>query len=165
MRSDGFAQGLGAALGTAITVLVNGRPVVQSVLNPPKEGEGEGKDKTQYTLDIRTDGGRETLLVGGMDVLWIYGRVTCNKPSVDTGSLTRALEFAPEGPNQQWLVVGPFEMRDGCKAVPVRARAPSEDAQLAEGSDAVHVATTVEGKRIGAPVPLTLVPEEMMLFV
>lgn len=143
-----------------VTVLVNGVAISQAVLGSRNGDQKEKEDKTEYTLDIRTQDRnqvtRTTLAADNEDILWVYGQVRCNKPEVDTSSLTQALSFSTEGPDVSWLVLGKAQMVEGFKVVQVRAGPPFPDAQLTAGQASVRVSTIIEGKQISGPVRLDL---------
>lgn len=155
LRSPGFAQGIATGAGTIITILVNGATVAQS-FGPSREGEEGDEEPPRYTLDIRTDGMRTTLLADGEETLWLYAQVRCDKPEVDTASLTAGLRFVAVGPNSDWLLLGPSQPSGGFKAVPVRARPPSPTAQLLDPTATVAVSGLIEGELAQGPVELTL---------
>jgi hypothetical protein len=156
--------------GAIAGVLVNGRLISRTRLQPPsRNGDGDKGDDdeepTEYTLDIRTQDQRTTLLPDDEDSLWIYGQVRCNKPEVDTASLTSSLTFGKEGPNAEWLKMDEPKMYSGFKAVCVHARPPYDEAQLINGDPMVRVSTTIDGNEISGPVTLTIEEEyELEIF-
>jgi len=146
-------------MGVIVTVLVNGVAISQTILKP-KDDKGE-EDDTEYTLDVRTQDSegemRTTIDADNEDTLWIYAQVRCNKPEIDTASLTRALGFSKEGANAAWLVLGTPQMRDGFKVVSIKARPPYAEAQLVEdGRVTVPVTSLIEGQSIRGPVDLSI---------
>jgi hypothetical protein len=96
----------------------------------------------QYKLKVRTQGDKTILRADGEDALWVDGEVECNNPEVDTTALTSRLIFKVEGPNADWLHIGPLEMTEqSTKSAPVRAQRPSPNARLLEGGPMVAVIT------------------------
>lgn len=158
LRTPGFAEGLGTAIGTIVTVLVNGVVIAQTILSPAQGGDQPGDDdeRTEYSLDIRTQDQRTVLAADGVDVVWVYGQVRCSDPKVDTASLTRGLRFVADGPNAAWLTVGASQMSGGFKAVPVRASPPTAEAEPDGDSATITVSAMIEGRLIGGPVALVL---------
>jgi hypothetical protein len=132
-----------------------------------EEGEEE-EERTEYTLDIFTqdgDGAQRTEIgVDGEDFIWIYAKVDCNKPEVDTASITNELIFDTEGPDEEWLVLGESQMVQGYKVVAVKARPPFEDAELTSGQLKVTISATIEEEEIQGPVDLTLLDYEAVFF-
>jgi hypothetical protein len=154
---------LGTVAGTVVTILINGVVIAQTILRPKgeevEEGEEEG-ERTEYTLDIRVQDQdqvqRTNLATDEKDLLWVYGQVRCNKPEIDTASMTEAMSFAKRGPNASWLVMGKARMRDGFKAVPVRARPPNPEALLAGENATILISVPIEDQRVSGPVELQL---------
>jgi len=86
---------------------------------------------------------------------------------VDTLALTSALTFTKEGPNADWLIldVSQSQMVSGFKTVPVKAKPPFADAELAEGGPIVMISTIIEDHHINGPVTLSLEKEyELEIF-
>jgi hypothetical protein len=156
MRTPGYAQGIAAAVATVVTVLVNGVPIAQTIFPPKDAGDPDNKDGPKYQLEIRSEDGRTDLFVDGEDMLWIYGRVTCDKPEVDTGSLTAGIGFQLQGPNLQWVQMGPVQYRDGFRAVALRAWPPTPESIVAEGGPSIVVSATIEGRPFSGPILLHL---------
>ncbi len=159
LRTPGTAEGIAAGVATIVTVLVNGVSISRTVF-PPREGGGDGgdeeEDDTEYTLDLRTQDMRTTLATDGVDSLWVYGQVRCNKPEVNTQALTSSLDFARQGPNAEWLILGPPMMSGGFKAVELHARPPFESAQPDPGDPSVLVSVAIEGRLVYGPLAITL---------
>lgn len=158
LRTPGFAEGLGTAIGTIVTILVNGVVIAQTLLPPAQGGDQQGDDeeRTEYSLDIRTQEQRTVLAADGVDVLWVYGQVRCSDPKVNTASLTQGLRFVADGPNAAWLTVGSSQMNGGFKAVAVRASPPFAEAEPDGDSATITVSALIEGRLIGGPVALVL---------
>jgi hypothetical protein len=150
---------LGTALATIVTVLVNGTTIARTVLRS-KDGEGkkEENEKTEYTLDIRTQDERTTLTADGEDRLWIYAKLTCSKPSVSSQSLTAGINFSFGGEYANWMSIKQIQFKDGYKAGQLAAEPPSAEAEIKEGANVtVSVSgSTAEGEPIEAPVTIEL---------
>lgn len=150
-------------------MLVNGIPIAQTVLTQsggPQQAEGEeGEEDTKYRLDVQTEDYRTELAADGVDFLWIYGQVLCNKPEIDTASLTRALRFEVSGPNSDWIYLSPPEMSGGFKSVAIQASPPTEEAELAPGNPTVTVSGQIEGRTFSAPVSITLHDQDLELVI
>jgi hypothetical protein len=176
LRTPGIAEGLGTAVGTVVVVLVNGVAIAQ-VLFPSRVepgapvGEAEAADEEEqeeprtYTIDLRTQDARASLTTDGEDSLWVYGRVTCSDPEIDTTGLTAGLTFRAEGANAAWLVLDPPRLTGGSQAVMARARPPRDGAVPAPGGVRLTVAATIEGQRVTGTVALDLTPPYVMEFL
>jgi hypothetical protein len=163
-----LAGGLTAA-GTVLVMTLNGLPTGAPIVIAPPEGPGEGADDEEprrYTLDARTQDQRTLLLADNEDALWVYARVLCSDPEVDTQSLTAGLDFRPDGPQAAWLLLDPPTLGD-FKAVRVRAWPPTPDACLDPANPAATllISTTIEGQRASMPVELQLDLEYVMEYV
>jgi hypothetical protein len=186
LRTPGFAQGIGTAVATAVTVLVNGN-ALPPLLIPPKDGDpadSEGEDdpedptdggddgednkkKRNYTLDIRTDGERTTLGVDGIDSLWVYAQITCDDPEVDAAALTDGIAFDVDGPFADWISFDDPTNRDGYKAIEVYAYPPTDDDELGDGDNiaTIEISANVEDSPVGGSVNLSLTDDPFELDV
>jgi hypothetical protein len=168
LRTPGWAPAIAGTAAVIASVLVNGSEIIRTILRPPSvdsvqppapptNGEQKEAEKPkQYTLDIRTQDQRTTLIADGEDIVWIYGQVLCDDPNIDTGTITRGLSFAADGPNASWLVLGEPEMVGGFKVTMVRAWPPTEEAVLEDDGAMVVASASIEGNQVGGPVQLTL---------
>jgi len=190
LRTPGFAQGLGTAVATAVTVVVNGNAFPPLVI-PPKDGEGSPKDgegedggdgeddggddgngddekkKRNYTLDIRTEDQRTSISTDGIDSVWVYAQITCDDPDVDTASLTDSIEFSVEGQYADWIMYDDPTSVEGYQAIEVWAFPPSDDAVLGESGNTVtiDISATVEDAPVGGSVDLMLTEDPFELDV
>ena len=119
-----------------------------------KSNNQRDNQRKEYFLDVGTQDNRTSLNADGEDLLWVYAQVRCNRPEVNTASITAALTFATEGVDAPWLLLGPPAMANGFKNVPVRAWPPSPDADPQEGNATVVVWTYLEGRPLSARVTL-----------
>ena len=138
-------------LGATIDIVDN--PLTEA--DSPIDLETEAPE---YKLNLRTQDERTTVYADGEDILWVHGQVQCNKAEVDTAALTSALVFEVAGPNAEWLLLDSSQSRtvDGFKVLPVRARAPSEDAELLPDGATVTASTTIQNSPISGSVMLSL---------
>jgi len=149
----------GAGAGAAVVALVNGIPVLSMLLG----GDGSKnrrRRKRKYTLDIKVQDGqgvkRTNISADDEDFIWIYARVKCDDPKVNTSLMTRTLAFLKEGPASEWLVISHPRMTYGCKVVAVKAKPPFPDAELTINEAIVAVIASMEGQQVRGPVDITL---------
>lgn len=157
MRTPGWAQAIAGTTATVINALVNGALIFQTT-RPRPRAEGEPEDDTHYTLDVRTEDQRTKLAADGDDRLWIYALLTCDKPAVDTASLTQALAFTFGGEQAGWMSIRQDQFTDGFKAVQVVCTPPTPETEVPENA-AVTVTVsgqTAEGDTVEVPVRLEL---------
>lgn len=144
-----------------MTILVNGVPIGQAILRP-KNGNGkeEEEERAEYTLNISTQDAEKVqrTYVGAddEDFIWVYAQVSCNKPEINTASITRAMVFTKEGPDAPWVVLGEPRMVQGYKVVAVKSRPPFPDAELTSEQATVAVSATIEGEQIRGPVDISI---------
>ncbi|MGE3517507.1 MAG: hypothetical protein AB7J63_01010 [Vicinamibacterales bacterium] len=149
-----LVPGVGLVLWAAATLIRRKKP---SSEGPATLAKGEKRDQPKvYDLDLRTQEDRTTVVCDGENVLWIYAQVRCNRPEVNTVALTTGLTFTAQGPDAQWVSLGVPQVREGFKAVPVRARPPSEGARLTTGKVTVTISGVLDGAPVSAPVMLDL---------
>lgn len=150
---------MGTATGVIATILVNGVAIQTILISPARQGEEgqEGEEEQparQYFFDIRTEGGRSSLMANGQDSVWIYASVRCTDPEVDCGPLTAGIGFSPGGSNWDWLQMGGADYSGGMKAVQVLAMA--QGGARAAGSASMVVTAEVEGQSLHAELPFAL---------
>jgi hypothetical protein len=162
LRTPGWAPVLAGTGATIVSVLINGNEVIRTLINPRSDGGDtpSGEEPTHYSLDIRTQDRsrlqRSSLAADGEDALWIYVQVECNKPKIDTATLTSGVQFLAMPPNADWLQIADIQMLGGYKVAMIRARPPAPNANLVSSEAVVGVLAWLEGRQITAPVPLTL---------
>src|SRR5580704_6507361 len=156
MRTPGWAESIAGTAATAINVLVNGALVFQQ---SGKSGEN-GQDAPQYTMDVRTENERTSLVTDDKDRLWIYGKLTCVKGAVQT-DLTDTISFSFSGQYTDWVSIRQTASTGGYKAVLLGAKPPSQDAKLQDGANVLVTVsgTTNEGELIDGPVTIDLEDE------
>jgi hypothetical protein len=117
-----------------------------------------------YGFDIRTEGGRTTLEADGADMLWIFAEVISKDPEVDSGPITRGVRFSVEGTHADWVSLGRPQMKNGMKAVRVKAEPAGGKMELEEEEEevVVVVSATIDGKDYVGSVSLTLEEESQM---
>ncbi|MBS0659021.1 MAG: hypothetical protein JSR82_12340 [Verrucomicrobia bacterium] len=159
MRTPGWAQTIAGTTATVINALVNGALIFQTTRRRPR-AEGEAEDDTHYTLDVRTEDQRMAIAADGDDRLWVYGRLTCDKPAVDTASLTQALAFNFGGEQAGWMSIRQEQPTGGFKSVQLVCTPPTPETAVPE--DAVVTVTvsgrTADGDTVEVPVNLRLEP-------
>jgi len=170
LRTPGIAEGIATVAGATVVILVNGTSIGETILGRDKgdddQGENEDEeDPPRYSMELSTEGSRTELKADGEDTLWIYGRVTCDKPEIDTGSITAGMSFSAQGPSGDWLILGPPRMSGGSKAVRVQARPPYEGAELQSSDATVVISAIIEGEEINGPVDLSLSEGDLELEV
>lgn len=157
MRTPGWAQTIVGTTATIINGLVNGALIFQNTIRRPRQ-EGEAEDDTRYTLDVRTEDQRTKLAADGEDRLWVYGQLTCDKPKIDTASLTRALAFQFSGDQAGWMSIKTEQFNNGFKSVQIVCTPPTPETEVPEDA-AVTVTVsgrTAEGDTVEVPVQIRL---------
>lgn len=159
LRTGGWAESIAGTAATAINVLVNGALVFQQ---PGKGGEN-GQDASQYTMDVRTENERTSLVADDVDRLWVYAKLTCVKGAVTT-DLTDGISFSLSGQYADWVSIRQTLSTNGYKAVLLGAKPPNEDAELEDNANVtVQVSgATAEGEPIQGPVTISLQSEPRM---
>lgn len=157
MRTPGWAQAIAGTTATVINGLVNGALIFQTVHRRPR-AEGEPEDDTHYTLDVRTEEERTKLAADGEDRLWVYGQLTCDKPAVDTASLTRALAFQFGGPQASWMSIKNEQFANGFKAVQIVCTPPTPETEIPEDASVTVTVSgrTADGDTVEVPVTIQL---------
>jgi hypothetical protein len=173
LRTQGAAQGIATAVGTTVVILVNGTSIAQTIIGQ-EGGEGdaseseedeEEEDAPRYQLEISTEDRRTSLVADGEDALWIYARVTCDKPDIDTGPITDSIGFAVQGPSAAWLSLSAPQMVRGAKAVRATAGPPFDGARLSDERVTVLISAVIEGEEVTGPLDLTLREDDLRLEV
>lgn len=161
LRTPGDAVRIAGTAATVINVLVNGALIFQQ---PGKSGDN-GQDAPRYTMDIRTENERTSLVADDVDRLWVYGKLTCVKGAVTT-DLTGGLSFSLSGQYTDWVSIRQTASTGGYKAILLGAKPPNEGAKLEDNAKVtVQVSgTTTEGDPINGPVTIDL-EEELKLHV
>lgn len=145
-------------------MLVNGKPIASALGGGDASDEKEQSDKPRrYTLDIRTEGGRQMVAADGKDRLTISAQVTCDDPEADTAALTASISFSLEGPDAAWAKLDAAHS-GSARAVALSARPPSEGAHLTESRVTVRVSVQLEGGLAQGPVEIALLPELELEF-
>jgi hypothetical protein len=170
LRTPGIAEGIATVAGATVVILVNGTSIGETILGRDRGGddspdEDDEKDRPRYSMELSTEDARTELAADGDDALWVYGRVTCDKPEIDTGSITAGLAFSASGPSGGWLILSPPQMSGGSKAVQIRAAPPYEGAELLSSEATVMVRAIIEGEQVNGPVSLTLSEGDLELKV
>ena len=100
----------------------------------------------------------------GSDMLWIFAGVISSDPEVNTGRITRGVRFAVEGIHADWVSLGRPQMKDGMKAVRVKAEPVGGKTELEENEEEVVVTASavIDGKACAGSVTLTLEEEARM---
>ena len=162
MRTPGWAESIAGTAATAINVLVNGALVFQQPGKSSGNG-GDGEDAPQYTMDVRTENERTSLVADDVDRLWVYGKLTCVKGAVTT-DLTDGLSFALSGQYADWVSIRQTSSTDGYKAILLGAKPPNDGAELDDNADVTVTVSgaTTEGEPIQAPVTISLQNEPRM---
>jgi len=160
VRSAAENAAKGAGPGVVVVALVNGIRVLPPLLIRPAKN-GRRRKKKKYTLDVRTEDGRTEIYCDGEDLLWIFAKVSCNKPSINTSSITSTINFSVSGPNSDWLDLGKPQYRKGYRAIPARAWPPSPESLLDPGNPTVMVSVKIENHPFQVPVDLTLTHYEL----
>lgn len=149
---------LGAILGPILlNALLNGVTRGRQQLDPGQEG-GEA---VEYTLDVRTENGRVSVAADGQDRIWLYAKVLCNRPSVNTVALTAGVRFAFEGePWASGIEVLSEQSTGGFQGCLVFCHLSSEDPIPGpEASVQVRVAArSAEGQPMEMTFPLRIEP-------
>lgn len=153
MRTPGWAETIAGTTATVISALVNGALVFQRSSGERREGE----DQARYTMDVRTENERTSLVADDQDRLWVYANLKCVKGAVES-DLTATVSFSFIGEYANWVSIRSTQFTGGYKAVLLAAKPPSPDAELAEGANVTVLAsgTTAEGERIDVPVTIEL---------
>lgn len=164
LRTGGWAQTIAGTAATAINVLVNGTLVFQKPSQPPPPQEpGEQQEEpAQYTMDIRTEDQRTSIVADGEDRLWLYAKILCNKPEVDVQGLTNAISFTFEGSKYaDWMSIKSTQAHSGYKAVLLVCTPPSPEAEVENGATVtVTVAgSTADGEPMQGPVHIEIKPD------
>lgn len=155
LRTDGWAQAIAGTTASAINVLVNGALVFQQPGKPGKDGE----EPAQYTMDIRTEGERTSIIADGDDRLWVYAKIMCSKASVNAQGLTNAISFTFGGGKYAgWMSVKSTQSHSGYKAVLLACTPPNPDAEVEDGAtvDLTVAGTTAEGEPMQGTVSLQI---------
>ena len=158
LRTFGWATAFAGLTTTVVTIMVNGADVMRTI---GTRGKGT-KGAMRCVFDIRTEDRRTTLEADGEDMLWIYAEVISNDPEVETDRLTRGVHFSVEGTHADWVTLGRPQMKDGMKAVRVKAEPPDGDAELVDEKVTVVAAAAIGGTTYVGPVTLTLEEEAQM---
>jgi hypothetical protein len=159
MRTPGWAESIAGTAATAINVLVNGALVFQQ---SGKSGEN-GQDAPQYTMDVRTENERTSLVADDVDRLWVYAKLTCVKGAVTT-DLTGGISFSLSGEYVDWVSIRQTSSSGDYKAILLGAKPPNEGAEVPDNADVtVQVSgETTEGEPILGPVTISLQGEPRM---
>jgi hypothetical protein len=159
MRTAGWAESIAGTAATAINVLVNGALVFQQPGKSTENG-GDGQDAPQYTMDVRTENERTSLVADDVDRLWVYAKLTCVKGPVTT-DLTGGISFYLSGQYADWVSIRQNSSMEGYKAILLGAKPPNEGAKLEDNAKVtVQVSgTTTEGEPINGPVTIDLEDE------
>jgi hypothetical protein len=170
LRTPGIAEGIATVAGATVVILVNGTSIGETILGRDRGGDDgsekqDEEDRPRYSMELSTEDARTDLAADGDDALWVYGRVTCDKPEIDTGSITAGLAFSAAGPSGNWLILSPPQMSGGSKAVRIQAAPPYEGAELLSSEATVMVSAIIEGEKIDGPVSLTLSEGDLELKV
>jgi hypothetical protein len=159
LRTGGWAESIAGTAATAINVLVNGALVFQQ---SGKSGEN-GQDAPQYTMDVRTENERTSLVADDVDRLWVYAKLTCVKGAVTT-DLTGGISFSLSGEYVDWVSIRQTSSSGDYKAILLGAKPPNEGAEVPDNADVtVQVSgETTEGEPIQGPVTISLQGEPRM---
>jgi hypothetical protein len=174
MRTPGWAESIAGTAATAINVLVNGALVFQQPGKSSENGRdggtggngqngGDSEDAPQYTMDVRTENERTSLIADDVDRLWVYGKLTCVK-GTETTDLTDGISFDLSGQYVDWVSIRQSSSMDGYKAILLGAKPPSDDAELPDDANVTVTVSgaTSEGEPIQAPVTISLQNEPRM---
>ncbi|HJT80274.1 MAG TPA: hypothetical protein VJ719_03670 [Chthoniobacterales bacterium] len=168
LRTPGWAQGIAGTAATAINVLVNGALVFQS--SPPPSAippdAGQQEEPTRYTMDIRTEDERTSLVAGSPDRLWIYAQILCSKPAIDARGLTNAIQFSFQGPYANWMSIKQQQFVGNYKSVLLAAEPPTPETQLGDNAEVtVQVSgRTAQGEPMEGPVKIELQKFKLEFF-
>ena len=165
MRTPGWAETIAGTAATAINVLVNGALVFQQPGKSTESGGdgGDGEDTPQYTMDVRTENERTSLVADDVDRLWVYAKLTCVKGTVTT-DLTDGISFSLSGQYADWVSIRQTSSTDGFKSILLGAKPPNDGAELDDNADVTVTVSgaTTEGEPIQAPVTISLQNEPRM---
>ena len=154
LRTAGFAQALGTAVGVIGVILINGMAVARLVLRPPGTASGGGggeQPPVQYTLDIQTTPSPLRVPPDGKTTGTVHARVACTDPKVDTGGLTGSIGIGLQG-----SAVALAQQQDGMSGgyrYLSFVLSPPPPGQPA-GDLTVQVSVYVEGSPMTASIPV-----------
>ncbi len=98
---------------------------------------------TRCVLDVRTEDRRTTLEADGADMLWIFAEVVSIDPEVACDRLTRGIRFSVEGTHADWVTLGRPQMKNGMKAIRVKAEPPGGGKEIEDEAVTVVVAAAI----------------------
>jgi hypothetical protein len=162
LRTPGWAPVLAGTGTVIISILINGGEVIQTALNPRGDPDDRpDEEPTRYSMEINTEEKRMSLAADGEDRLWIYAKITCNKPEVPAAQLTAGLGFSFSGKYTGWMAVKSSGFTSGFKAVQIAATPPTPESEIDEGATVtVNIrGATADGDPIEAPLELKLEEE------
>jgi hypothetical protein len=171
LRTPGWAETIAGTAATVISVLVNGALVFQrSSGNQQPVSSGGGtipgrassteepmQEPTHYTLDVRTENERTSLVADDQDRLWVYAKLTCLKGLVKT-DLTKLVSMTIGGEYAGWVSVRQAAFSEGYKAVLLGAKPPRAEAELKDEASVILLfsAATADGETIEGPITVQL---------
>ena len=144
--------------------LLEGSPMGQ----PPRESEPQREEQEDeappnFTLDIRTDGGRTRIVADDLDEIRIDATVICDKPEIDTSGMAGSITFTPGGPAQDWLRLGETRSSGSRASVDVRATPPTPESELTDPDASITVRLTLGRAVFSGVVHLTVEPSDYHL--
>jgi len=135
---------------------------------PPRESELPGEEQEDeappnFTLNIRTDGGRTLIKADDLDELRIDATVICDKPEIDTSGMAGSITFTPGGPAEDWLKLGEASSSGSRASVDVKATPPTPESELADPGASITVRLTLGRAVFSGVVHLTVEPVDYHL--
>jgi hypothetical protein len=161
LRTKKWAQTIAGTAATIISGLVNGALIFQKGNYTPTE---TGEKPASYTMDVRTEDERTSLIADGKDRLWVYAQIICSDPAVDARSLTNGIGFNFSGTYANWVTIKQRQPVGSYNAVLLAAEPPTPEAELPDDTNVTLMVSgaTAQGEPINVPVTLSLDGDRVM---